>query len=370
MRIVVLSGFHDYRTSRRASIQALTDAFVRLGHDVSFVSTRFSRLSKRTGDSRVFLWDRANRPEVVDGVTCYLWRTSVHPFAARQPLLSAVMGHVFPLFAALPNRWFDDTMRAADAVIIESSVAAIYVRRIRRLNPRTRIIYFGTDRLDTHGAHPRVQQELVAAGPLIDHFALRSPALASEFGWAADRLYLAGFGVHPPDFAGIGPSPYTRPLNGVSVGSGLFDSDFFTRVAPLFPQVDFHVIGCGTTFDAPPNVHIHPEMRFRDTLAWLKHATFGIAPYTYAVGAEYVADSSLKLAQFEYLGRPAVTAAFAAGGNPNRHGYAIGDTASMAAAVTAALAQAGKVEPRAFPTWDEVAARVLDPARYPETKIG
>lgn len=366
----MLSGFHDYRTPRRASIQALTDGFVRLGHQVSFVSTRFSRLSRRTGDSRTFLWDRANRAEVVDGVTCYLWRTAVHPFAARGALASRAMGALFPMFAALPNRWFDRTMREADAVIIESSVAAIFVRRIRRLNPIARIIYFATDRLDTHGAHPRVQRDLTAAGPLIDHFALRSPALASEFVWARDRLYLAEFGVHPPDFADAGPSPYTSAINGVSVGSGLFDPDFFVRVAPLFPHVAFHVIGCGTSFAAPANVHVHAEMKFRDTLAWLKHATFGIAPYTYAVGAEYVAESSLKLAQFEYLGLPAVTAAFAQGHNPNRHGYTIGDTASMVAAVSAALVQAGRVVPRAFPTWDEVAQRVLTPERYPEIKLG
>ena len=368
-RVVVLSGFHDYRTPRRASIQPLADACARLGHRVSFVSTRFSRLSLRSGDSRSFLWDRANRVETVDGIDCYLWKTPVHPFAARNPALDALMGGLFPWFAKLPNATFDDIMRAADYVIVESSVAAIYVPRIRRLNPRCRIIYFATDRLDTHGAHPRVQRELIAAAPMIDHFSLRSAALASEFGWAKDRLYLASFGIHAGDFAAIGASPYgTRPT-GVSVGSGLFDPDFFVRVAPHFPEVDFHVIGCGRNFAAASNVYVHAEMRFRDTLAWLKHASFGIAPYVYAVGADYVAESSLKLAQFEYLRLPAVTAQFAVGGNPNRWGYAIGDTESMCRAVRAALDHVGRIVPRHFPSWEEVAAQVLDPGLYPETRI-
>lgn len=368
-RVVVLSGFHDYRTPRRASIQPLADACARLGHHVSFVSTRFSRLSLRAGDSRSFLWDRANRIETVGNVDCYLWKTPVHPFAARNAVLSSAMGRLFGAFAELPNRQFDAILRAADYVIIESSVAAIYVPRIRRLNPRTRIIYFATDRLDTHGAHPRVQQALVEAAPMIDHFALRAAVLASEFQWAKDRLYLASFGIDAADFADIGPSPYgDRPV-GVSVGSGLFDPDFYTRVAPLFPGVDFHVIGCGRDFAAPPNVHVHPEMAFRDTLRWLKHATFGIAPYVYAVGAEYVAESSLKLAQFEVLKLPAVTAQFAVGGNPNRWGYEIGDTGSMRAAVTGALAHAGRIVPRHFPSWEEVAQQVLEPERYGATQL-
>ncbi len=365
----MLSGFHDYRTPRRASIQPLADACARLGHHVSFVSTRFSRLSLRAGDSRSFLWDRANRVETVDGIDCYLWKTPVHPFAAKNRVLNRVMGGLFPAFANWPNRDFDRVLRAADYVIIESSVAAIYVPRIRRLNPLTKIIYFATDRLDTHGAHPRVQQALIEAGPLIDHFALRARALASEFQWAKWRAYLAGFAIHPGDFADVGPSPYGNRPVGVSVGSGLFDPDFFVRVAPLFPEVDFHVIGCGRSFAAPANVHIHSEMAFRDTLPWLKHATFGIAPYVYAVGAEYVAESSLKLAQFEYLRLPAVTAEFAVGGNPNRWGYTIGDTASMQRAVTAALAHAGKIEPRHFPSWEEVAAQVLEPERHGAVKL-
>lgn len=368
-RVVVLSGFHDYRTPRRASIQPLADACARLGHHVSFVSTRFSRLSLRAGDSRSFLWDRANKIETIEGVDCYLWKTPFHPFAAQNAIISACTGELFPWFARLPNATFDRIMRAADYVIIESSVAAIYVPRIRRLNPRCRIIYFATDRLDTHGAHPRVQQELIAAAPMIDYFALRSTALASEFQWAKDRLYRASFGIHAGDFADIGPSPYgARPV-GVSVGSGLFDSDFFVRVAPHFPEVDFHVIGCGQKFTAPANVHVQPEMRFQDTLAWLKHATFGIAPYVYAVGAEYVAESSLKLAQFEYLRLPAVTAEFAVGGSANRWGYEIGSTASMCRAVRAALDHAGKIVPRHFPSWEEVAAQVLEPELYPETRI-
>ena len=93
----------------------------------------------------------------------------------------------------------------------------MFVRRLRRLNPQARIIYFATDRLDTHGAHPAVQAELVAVADQIDYFALRARVLASEFSFAGDRLYHAEFGIHAPDFAAIGASPYAGGRNAVQL---------------------------------------------------------------------------------------------------------------------------------------------------------
>jgi 2-beta-glucuronyltransferase len=367
--VVFLSAFHDYRTAKKASIQQVADGLVRAGYDVSFVSTRFSHLSKLTGDSRMFLWDRANRVEDIDRVHCYLWRTLAHPFASRSGLLNRVMNAVYPLYARSSDRTVDAMLRAADHVIIESSVAAIFLRHIRSISPRAKIIYYATDRLDTVGAHPFIRQRLIADAGLIDHVCLRSPKMMDDFAWAADRLYRAEFGVNANDFDSIGPSPYTARQTAVSVGSMLFDADFFQRAAPLFPEVQFHVIGCGMRFDAPANVVIHDEMRFRDTLPYVKHATVGIAPYRPAPGVEYLAESSLKMAQYELLALPAVCPDFAVGDVTSRSGYCPGDAESMAAAMRRALGQAGTVTPRRFLTWDAVAERVLRPQDFPGTKL-
>lgn len=369
--IVFLSAYHDYRTAKRASIQQVADGLVALGHNVSFVSTRFSRLSKITGDSRLFLWDKANRIETVNGIHCYLWRTQLHPFQSGNRLLNNVMARLYPLYAEIPDRQFDAIFRAADDVVLEASVAAILMRRIKRINPAVRIIYYATDRLDTVGAHPFIRQRLEADAALVDHVCLRSPRMAPDFQWAMGKLYRAEFGIEPRDFAHIGPSPYLPGRKtAVSVGSMLFDADFFQRAAARFPDVDFHVIGCGTTFEAPANVHIHAEMKFVDTLPYVKHATVGIAPYLPAPGVEYLADSSLKMAQYEYFALPAVCPTFAVGETPSRFGYTSGNTESIAAAMTAALATEGKIAPRNFLTWREVAERVIDPQAYPNTRIG
>lgn len=370
-RVVFLSAYHDYRTAKRASIHPLALALARTGYDVSFVSTRFSRLSKRTGDSRLFLWDRANRVEDVDGIHCYLWRTPLHPFATGSRMGDAAMGLVYPLYAALPNATVDAMFAAADFIVIEASVAAILLRRIQRLNSRARLIYYATDRLDTVGAHPFVRRRLVEDAALISHVSLRSARMADDFAWAGDRRRLVGFGVEPEDVADIGPSPYAAGQRAaVSVGSMLFDERYFQAVAPAFPAVQFHVIGCGTRFAAPANVHIHDEMPFRATLPWLAHATIGIAPYRAAPGVEYLVDTSLKLAQYAYYAIPAVCPSFAAGDLAGRFGYEPGDTAAMRTATADALAAAGTLARQSFPRWSEVAERLLRPDDFADTAIG
>lgn len=368
-KIVVLSAYHDYRTAKRASIHQVARALAQLGHDVSFISTRFSHLSRWKGDSRLPLADRSNRIELVDGIKCYLWRTMIHPFASGKAALNAAMGAYFKIYAQTPNSTVDQLLSAADYVIIESSVAAIFVRRIHRLNPDAHIIYYATDLLDTVGAHPFVQRQLKKDGALIGHVSMRSPRMMDAFDWAGPRRYRAEFGVDSAEFSDAGPTPYTTACNVISVGSMLFDASFFQVVAPAFPDITFHVIGCGVKFSAPKNVVIYDEMRFRDTLAYLKHATIGVAPYRPAPGSEYLAESSLKLAQFEYFGLPAICPDFAVGTNTTRVGYKVDDKDSMCKSVSLALEMVGKVPQRQFQSWEDVAARVLAPQDYPDTAI-
>ncbi|MBB5699303.1 polysaccharide biosynthesis protein GumK [Sphingomonas yantingensis] len=366
--VVFISAFHDYRTAKRASIHQIAHALARSGYAVSFLSTRFSRLSRSKGDSRLNLWERANRIEMVDGIGCYLWRTHLHPFATGNALADRLMGPLFRLYARLPNRDVDALLAAADHVVVEASVAAILLRRIRRLNPTARIIYYATDRLATVGAHPFVQAQLARDAGLIHHVSMRSWLMAPDFAWASDRLTRIGFGIDPADFANIGPSPYPAGTrNAVSVGSMLFDERFFHHAAAAFPDVVFHVIGCGRRFTAAANVVVHDEMPFRDTLPYIAHATIGIAPYVNAPGVEYLADTSLKLAQFEYLGLPAVCPDFAAGDVASRSPYHPDQPASIERAVAIALAAAGTIKPRSFPRWEEIGERLLHPERYSDT---
>jgi 2-beta-glucuronyltransferase len=237
------------------------------------------------------------------------------------------------------------------------------------LNHSVKIAYLASDELATVGVHPCVQAELTKASRAINFACVPSRRMAPGFEWAGDRLYFVPHGLHGPDFEAPGATPYAAERNAVSVGSMLFDPGFFVAAAERFPEIQFHVIGSGRTFSAPSNVIQHAEMNFRATLPYIRHATFGIAPYRAARHCEYISDTSMKLMQYEHCGIPAVCPDFAVGDNPNRFGYAAGDASSIAAAIEAALAHRHDVQPRRFPSWEDVARRLLDPREFADTAI-
>jgi len=369
-RIAIISGVHDYRTPRRGSIQALADALVRLGDEVTFISVRFSPVSRAKGDHRMFLWERANRPETVNGVTCYLWRTPFHPFRSGIAAVDGAAGPAFSAYAALPNRFIDETLRAATHVVVESGLGIMLIHRARRLNPRARIVYRGSDALHTIGAPPALAAELRRRAGDVDAFCLLAEKMADDFQWAAHKTYVVPLGIHAADFAAIGPSPYAAGMNAVTVGSMLFDHTFFQHAAARFPDIQFHLIGTGAPFEAPANVHLYKEMPFKATLPYVKHADFGIAAYKPQANSGYLAQSSLKLMQYEHLGLPAVCPDYAVGSSPNRFGYAPGDAAGIERATGRALAHGRFAGDARFLSWENVAERLLEPELYADTTIG
>ena len=273
-------------------------------------------------------------------------------------------------YARLRNDFIDKALRSASTVIVESGLGAILLRRIRARNRETKLVYYASDDLGMIGAHPVVQRYLEQSSQSVDYVCIASRKMASKFRWMADRVFFVPHGINPDDFAGNFANPYSERLNGVSVGSGLFDPEFFVHAAPAFPDVEFHVIGSGTKLRPQKNLHVYNEMPFKDTIPYIKNATFGIAAFRRASGTDHICDTSMKLMQYDYVGIPAVCADFAVGENPNRFGYVPGDARSISAAIEAALAARGRVVPhRQILSWDDIARRVLNPERFPDTRL-
>ncbi len=368
-RVVIVSGFHDYRTARRGSIQALADALVGLGYEVTFISIRFSPISIATNDHRLFFWSHANKPEMVNGVLCYLWRTFFHPFRTGNAVLDRLAAPLFRAYAKFPDRFIDNALRSASYIVIESGLGIMLTGRARKLNKQARIIYRASDTLDTIRAHPILKTELARRIHEIDAFCLLARKMAPCFALAKNKTYVVPLGINRSDFADIGPSPYSGGVNAVTVGSMLFDRSFFQYAGRKFPNIHFHLIGCGAPFEAPSNVHIYKEMPFKQTLPYIKHANFGIAAYRLSSNSEYLAQSSLKLMQYEYLGVPAVCPDYAVGTSPNRFGYSASDHASIDIAIERALTRGPIRERPTFLSWEQAAERLLNPELFDDTAI-
>jgi len=109
-------------------------------------------------------------------------------------------------------------------------------------------------------------------------------------------------------------------------------------------------------------------MKFAETVKYIKHAKFCIAPYRRNEHATYLADTSMKLLQYDFLGLPSVCPAFAAGDHPHRFSHEPGDPASIRLAIQAAM-RLGRHKPGHYLSWADVTKRLLNPGAYPDTPL-
>jgi len=365
-RFLVISG-HDFRTSRWANMHFIARELTRRG-EVRFFSLGFSPVSHINGDPRISLISRANRVEEFRGVQCFLWKSAWHPFNLRLPVLHGLSWTLFAAYRRGVPDQFKRWVEESDTIIIESGMAPILLPMIGRLNPHARLIYIASDLLGTIGVDPFVQVELEANIDLFDTVVLPSRLMAKAFPPRAKMVFVP----HGLDFDATetGTSPYGGGTHAVSVGSMLFDRSLFDIAPPLFPDVTFHVIGGGRHARrlTAPNVTLYGEMPYAQTLAYIKHANLGVAPYKAECVQDYLCDTSMKLMQYEYFGIPAICPTAVVGGHAGRFGYAPGDAASIKQAIERALA-AGKFAPPTILSWSEVTDRILRPQEFADTSV-
>jgi 2-beta-glucuronyltransferase len=359
---------HDFRSLRRASVHFIA-AEMATRCETRFFSVGLSRLSQHRGDTRTSLADQANRVETYQGVECYLWKTSWHPFNMRKPRLRPVEEALFRTYRmmvpAIPKQW----LRESDVVFIESGISIVFIADVKRLNPRARIIYLASDELDVIDAATTIKRDFKRHFDKIDTVRLPSHYMASSMPHSRTSV-LVPHGVDRSIADAVYPNPYGDRRACVAVGSMLFDASFFRIAAAAYPDLDFHIIGAGKAAAElhGGNIIVHPEMAFAETLPYVQHAAFGVAAYRDANSPRYLIDTSLKLRQFGLFSIPAICPYFALGNAPGRFGYTPGDAASITAAIAAALNNQAPIVDTSQ-SWSGVVDRLLSPADYPDTKL-
>jgi 2-beta-glucuronyltransferase len=354
---VIISGDHDYRSKRKVDLHFIADELKKQAR-VSFISLRYSYLTRNRQDPRHDLWDRANRVEVVDDVACFLWRTPLHPFGLpdRLALLERLL---FSAFSSHLNGHIRKALQNADVALVESGLPIIYIPLLKRLNPRLRIIYMASDSVNAIGQAGAVKQALKANASLIGRARVPSPFLALDVPPGVPCHFIP-HGIEKAQFAAIGPSPFAPGThNAVSVGSTLFDPSFFGVAAALFPDITFHVIGSGYNGFARPNVRYYPEMPIAATLRHIKHGSFAIAPYRRNVEA-HLTHTSVELMQYNHLGVPVVCPHAVAGVGLGRFGYDAADPQTIRAAIGEAM-RGRTFTPQEHLTWQDVARALAGP---------
>ena len=367
LRTLMISN-HDFRSLRKTSVHFIMAELAQRSH-ARFFSLGLSWLSVRRGDTRAFLSHKANQAEISAGVECFLWKTLWHPFNLRYRALRLVEAIIFRVYRAmlpeLPRRWIAE----ADVVLVESGMAPIFLKDIKRLNPAARIIYLASDDLSVIGCAETIRRYFARDFCLIDTVRLPSRHLLAGLPHGRTAVY-APHGLDPAITKTRYDDPYGGRPSCVSVGCMLFDPSFFRIAAHAYPGIDFHIIGASHFARelCLPNIVVHEEMSFSDTLPYVQHALFGVAPYRTANQPLYLADTSLKLRQFGLFGIPAVCPTFVTDGHPGRFGYTPGERSSIVGAIEDALSCV-EVTVSASLSWSDVVDRILSPGDYDDTNL-
>ncbi|MFA4995212.1 MAG: polysaccharide pyruvyl transferase family protein [Bdellovibrionales bacterium] len=354
---------HDYRTPRKAWMQFMAEELIKIGK-VRFFSLRYSWLSKYRPDGRHIIAACANKLEQVNGIDCYLWKTLVHPVNTHRIWLRPLETIAFKLYVLMAPALMKQWIREADTIFFESGASPAFFGMAKKLNPSAKMIYLTSDTLDSIHVAQYIKDTVRRISAQFDHCWLPSKLMTEDFGPGAKLFYVPqGIDASIENFAD--PSPYGPGRHAVSIGSMLFDESFFEIAGSLFPDVTFHVIGCGR--ERPPkwlaNVIHYDEMKFNDTIPFIKYADFALAPYLPESIPASLADTSMKLFQYAFFGVPAVCPFEVVGDHPHRFGYRPKDAASIGAAITAAL-KAGKSTGIKVLNWKEVTERIVDPHAF------
>lgn len=359
---------HDFRTDRKTNIHFVSEEMTRHG-EVRVFSLGFSLLSLIRNDPRLSLYGKANKVELYKGVYCYLWRSLLHPIDLKMRSLDPIANMSFALFRSLAPNPLKEWILTSTHIFVESGLPVIFFDLIKRINSKAKIVYLCSDDLETIGCAKFLLDDLERTLPHYTSIIVPSRKLAAKLPAGARQYFIPhALDSKVRDVTPI--SPFEGGVNAVSVGSMLFDAAFFSIAAAAFPNIEFHVIGGGPKAKRlrARNIRIYGEMPFSETIAFLKHADFGIAPYQGAKVSDYLADTSMKLMQYGLFGLPAVCPTATVGTHVGRFGYEPDKAETIIAAIKGAMALGRFSGPSAL-NWAQVTERMIDPSAFDDTRI-
>ena len=348
---------------RKASIHFIAQRWARQGHDVRVATVGYSWLStlKDGAKFKELKARQYNRFETIEPNLRVGARVSlIHPFSSRRKALNLLNRPAFRLYGGTLPTALHSALLEADVVVIDSGTALSLFDYVKRHNPEARTLYFCRDLLKSVGAAPILQEIEQQAIARFDAVCVPSRRLADQLP-AGGHVHVIPQGVDGALFDAAHASPYPAgSANAVSVGDMLFDEPAVAAAAMAAPEVTFHIFGAAWHGDLPPNVLLYGECDFAAIVPYIVHADIGIAPYRLTEAEVYLAESSLKLAQYSYCGLPILLPDAVPFDRPHAIGYRQDGEEHWREKIDAALAMGRSDTARqGILSWDEVAGLTL-----------
>lgn len=299
---------HYWKSARRAGFHGLAQAFQDGGWKVRFVTTGLSRISFLRRDPRLGGMKRGDRNRWItaaDGVKTYIYCPLVHPFArfdGANPITDRLFADLYR--GGLPAD-LGRGLASSDLVVFESSAALLLFDAVGRLAPQARRVYRVSDDVRVVGMAPSILAAEDEAVGRFDLISVPSRVLLKErFGHlTAARLHPHGLDLPRLRAARDGPQPELDRPSCVALGTTLFDTDLLALCARSRPDMRFYIVGAlprKRRVDLP-NIDWCGERGFEDALSMASAGDIAAAFYRPERGAEYLAETSNKIAQYTFL---------------------------------------------------------------------
>lgn len=366
MNIVLLTN-HYYKSDKKAGFHFLADAMARAGHHVCFATIGFSLASYLRRDPRTTYPDISSERNALVSISnnleSYVHFTLWHPVNLLLPPLNRMTKSIGTWYSRQPLGDLASRVQNADVIVFESAVGLYLFDRLKKIAPQARFVYRVSDDISMlRMPHPSLNDLERDIAPRFDLVSVPSENLAQKFKRmpAAVPLEVQRHGVAVDKFHQNTKSPYRdNHVNAVFVGAGWFDEDFLEIASRLRTDIQFHIIGPLPARLNRPNVKYLGEMKWDDTLPYLKHARIGLQSLKYHQGAESFTDS-LKVLQYCVCKLPIIAPDFLKTTRSNTFYYSPGDADSISLALDAAATHGvGDDGGLQINTWDEVAGSLL-----------
>jgi 2-beta-glucuronyltransferase len=308
MKRIVLITVHHWQSKKRAGFHWLADAYNRNGAEVLFFTCPVSTLSVVSRDERIKCGILAKRNKIIEerkGLFSYAWFTPWHPANLWLNFLNSLSARLFRRYGNFPFGEAESFLRSADMIIIESCAGLMLFSHLKQINPNARFVYRVSDDLRLLNSHPVIIQAEKDYAEKFDLVSVPNSHMLELFDASAVNVKLQLHGINKQVFDLDCENPYkdSKGPNLVFVGVSMLDTDFIERASRLFPDWNFHIIGPLSGFAERPNIRTYGELKFVDTIPFIKHADVGLATRSYTVGAESLGDS-LKVIQYSYCKLP------------------------------------------------------------------
>ena len=306
MKLLFLSS-HKFDSSRKAGFHHVASNMSENGCEVYFVTVPSSFISFLRARSGPFeCWRRiksAFKSIKFQGVTCSSYFSLLHPPAASDNFSSRILNIFFRMGYC---RYFRNDYTH---IVIESGVGISLVKRLKKLNPKSKMVYRASDDLTSLTENDFI---IEMEESNLKHFDLISTCstyntkrLQHHANIPVQTIYngISKELFDQPNI--IRPSTYdSESKNVVFIGSGHVDWNFISVASLNFPEIIFHIIGPIEQRVLHDNIIYYGEIVFADTVPYLKYADIGLLLKTTQVPQAY--ERPLKLLQYTYCHLPII----------------------------------------------------------------